>query len=283
VKVWKILPFDSNMTLMTVTDNISTYDFKGIPLESWEGITLKAGKKGKTQDYAFFGGGVPVFNNRSLTALEDLMKGNVQLLDLKVKKYDMEFKFVNVTNVIDAIDYSKSIARRSLSGKLTSFEKISFLPESVADQNIFKIPEMPVTPVFVSDRFKNTVEFAKLKGFDFIEVWDSERTDDILHAELEKYNNLLSEIERMKGEEFDWSAAVKKVEEGKIVASGGWKMEKDKNGNFQVARLNLDCKYSWINSDIIPPILLGLKWHETDGENFLLPKNEKENHGFYSM
>ncbi|WP_139997173.1 Imm43 family immunity protein [Paenibacillus paridis] len=264
MKIWILLPLDSNMTLLSIKDNITTNDFKGIPFENWNEITLKAGKKGKSQDYAYFGGGAPVFNNRSLTALKDILNGNVQLLDLRVEKYDMEFKFVNVTNVIDAIDYSKSIARRSLYGKLTSFEKISFIPKSVANQNIFKIAEKPVSSVFVSDKFKNTVESAKLKGFDFIEVWDSERTDDIIQAELEKYNQLLSEIDRMKGEEFDWSAAVKKIDENKIVASGGWKMQKDNNGKLQIARLNSDCKYSWINSDIAPPILLGLLWHETD-------------------
>lgn len=262
MKIWRVLPEESNMTLLS-TDDL-TDDFKGLPFENWKGATLRAGKKGKTQDYAYYGGGAPVFNNRSLIALESLLKGNVQLLEVKVEKYDMGFKFVNVTNVIDAIDYSKSIPRRSLYGKLTSFEKIVFIPDAVTDQHIFKIPEMPETTVFVSDRFKNEVEFAKLKGFDFIEVWDSERTDDILQADLEKYNSLLSEIERMKGEEFDWSVAVKNVEEGKAVASSGWRLKKDRNGKLQVARLNSDCKYSVINSDIIPPILFGLKWHETD-------------------
>nr|WP_159036303.1 hypothetical protein [Clostridium botulinum] len=43
------------------------------------------------------------------------------------------------------------------------------------NEHIFKVCEYSKIFVFVSDEFKNLVESSGLKGFLFIEVWDSEK------------------------------------------------------------------------------------------------------------
>ncbi|MGH9940174.1 MAG: imm11 family protein [Blastocatellia bacterium] len=42
--------------------------------------------------------------------------------------------------------------------------------DKLADQIIFKIPEVALLSVFVTDRFKNRVEEAGLTGFCFTEI-----------------------------------------------------------------------------------------------------------------
>ena len=238
-------------------------DFVGKPMKLAEPIQLKVVKKGKFKDYPHLGGGCLVFNNKSLEVIGELLTDSVQILNVEVINNDIQIKLVNVINVVDAVDYTRSVPERTLSGLVYAFKKLNFISEAVASQTIFKIPELPMR-VFVSDHFRDVVLASKLKGFEFIEAWDSERTDDVEQEEQMRYEQFLLEMDLNKGIEFNWSEAVSKVEQGEAVASGHWKMQCDQNGTLQVARLGLDCKYSWSNSDIVPPILLGLKWHEVD-------------------
>lgn len=240
------------------------FGFNGRPTTDWKPAQLKVIKKGKFQDFAYLHGGIPIFNRNSLDVLNDLLFEFVELLDVEVTNNIVELKMVNVVNLIDAVDYSRSVPERTLRGKVNGFKKMHFLDDKVAMQTIFKTPEFPYTRVYVSDKFRDVVLASKLKGFEFIEAWDSERTDEIEKDEQQRFEAILAEIEKNKGTEFSWSDAVGMVKQGTAVASGSWKLQNDKDGNMQISRLSLDCKYSWINSDIVPPILIGLKWHEVE-------------------
>ncbi|WP_169090862.1 imm11 family protein [Paenibacillus sp. PL91] len=266
MKIWMMLAGSNNMVVDPVDYDSFDYvnGFNGKPISDWKAAQFKVIKKGKSQDFVYLHGGIPIFNGNSLKALNGLMSDYVDLLDLEVTNHNIELKMINVVNLIDAVDYSRSIPERQLRGKVKGFKKLNFIDEKVEMQTIFKIPEFPYTRVYVSDKFRDVVLASNLKGFEFIEAWDSEQTDEIEKVEQQRYEAFLAEIEKNKGTESNWSDAVDMIEQGTAVASGPWKIQNDKNGIMQIARLSLDCKYSWIKSDIVTPILLGLKWHEVE-------------------
>ncbi|WP_407712621.1 imm11 family protein [Clostridium botulinum] len=87
-----------------------------------------------------------------------------------------DYSVINVTNVKDCVDYEKAEVKRFKgSDKIFRFIKYAFKPESIKNEHIFKVCEYSKIFVFVSDEFKNLVESSGLKGFLFIEVWDSEK------------------------------------------------------------------------------------------------------------
>ena len=90
---------------------------------------------------------------------------------------DLEYYAINVTTVLDVIDYSKSRYITFDDGKkIMVFEKYAFkLCDELIRSNIFKIIDETRGEAFVSDRFKESVEKNNLTGFRFELVWDSER------------------------------------------------------------------------------------------------------------
>ena len=92
------------------------------------------------------------------------------------------FSLINTTKVIDAFDFIKSdytVFRcnpTTDSGKpnIKFINKYSFRPE-VLDENlyIFKVNDISVCPIFVTDKFKTLVEKLNLTGFTFKKIWSS--------------------------------------------------------------------------------------------------------------
>lgn len=116
--------------------------------------------------------GVPVFSERAVIELNQLLNDQVELLPLNhpTEKYYI----INVVNVVDAVDYENSKVKRfSSSGRVMRFDKYAFHLEPIKNQHIFKIPELPKAYVFVSDEFRDRVLNSALTGFQFIEVWDA--------------------------------------------------------------------------------------------------------------
>jgi hypothetical protein len=265
MKIWRVLCGERNMQIEMEPYKSFSYlmDNSGLLIDEWIKCYIEITKKGKNNDFPELGGGIIVFNQNTIEILDNLLLNNVQLLDVDVINSDIQLKVVHVFNQEDAVDYTRSIPQRTLGGIVNGFKKLAFREEIVASRTIFKIPELSVS-VFVSDSFRDKVMQSKLKGFDFIEVWDSEVTEEMELAAQEHYNTFLAEIENNKGPEMTWSEAVAYIQQGKAIASGHWKMQQDKNGEMQIARLSLDCQYNWSSSPIIPSVLLGLNWHEVE-------------------
>jgi hypothetical protein len=267
MKVWRLLSDLKSMELdFSEEEEFHIFDeFIGKPMKhTWKTRKLTIVKKGKFQDFPSLGAVVPTFSIRTYHVLGDLIKNDVEYLDAIVMNTEIELKLVNVINVVDAVDYSRSIPTRTLSGIVNGFRKLSFLADKVESQTIFKIPETRIGYVYVSDLFRETVLQSKLKGFEFMEVWDSEFTAEMEQEAQARYQAALRAMELNKGPEFDWAEAVRKIEEGKAVASGEWKMQQDSKGIMQIARYGLEGHYNWSKSDFVPPVILGLKWHEVE-------------------
>lgn len=116
----------------------------------------------------------PVFDKKALEILLPLIENEVEILPLEFD--EREFYGINVTKVMDCIDYDNSKFKLFSDGKrIMRFIKYSFVEEKIKGMNIFKIIDEPRRRAFVSDEFRNAVLNTGLTGFKFKLVWDSEQ------------------------------------------------------------------------------------------------------------
>ena len=116
---------------------------------------------------------IPTFSLRAVEKLFELIKNEVEILPLLCDEGN--FSMINVTTVLDAIDYEKAKFKRfKSSNRIMCFDKFAFKEDVIASYNIFKIVDMPRSYVFVTDNFVSAVKKNRLKGFSFDLVWDSE-------------------------------------------------------------------------------------------------------------
>ena len=117
---------------------------------------------------------IPVFDEKAISVLNDLLIGNAEILPLDCK--DGVFYAINVINVIDCIDYERSKYKTFRDGKrIMRFITYVFNEEKIKGTNLFKIIDEPLKRPFVSDEFRKRVVDNKLTGFKFELAWDSER------------------------------------------------------------------------------------------------------------
>ncbi|QHW31023.1 hypothetical protein GZH47_09260 [Paenibacillus rhizovicinus] len=267
MKVWKITPSEESIVVKR-NDQTDDFIFRASEGESlrneWKSIKLNVLRKGRHKDFPRMIPGILLLGNKSLQKIEPLINQNVEFLN--VENDEMAIMVCNVITVIDCIDYERSEPTYFKStGRLSGFDKISFYPERVKDVPIFKAPETTSTEIYVSDEFRELVLMSKLKGLQFVEVYDSEVTEEMeLHAQ-QKYDSLLEKIEQTKGQEFSWDEAMKIVSTGMAVVSGKWKLQAGSNGNILIGELSVDGTYFWVDPIFIPPVLLNLKWHRAEG------------------
>ncbi|MFB5269429.1 imm11 family protein [Paenibacillus enshidis] len=232
--------------------------------QEWRPLrVLYKADKGKSIDFPRYAPAMNVFNDRAVSVLEPLIDGLVEFLPLIDDKYN--FYFCNVINILDCVDHEKSVPEIMLD-KIISYHSLYFKEDLLQTErrHIFKIPELVRTRVYVSDEFRDAVLEAGLKGLDFIQVWDSEFTKEDEIAEQQRYEDYLAELEQNKGTEMSWNEAMKLLDEGKAVASGHWKLQKNADKELLVGQLTYDLNYEFAQLIYIPPILLDLKWHEVE-------------------
>lgn len=117
---------------------------------------------------------MPVFSKKALDVLTPIINDSVEILELILE--NGEYYGINVTAVLNVIDYSKSKYRTFSDGKrIMAFQKYAFIMKSeLMNHEIFKIVDEPTRRAFVTDKLKKFVEDNNLAGFKFKLVWDSE-------------------------------------------------------------------------------------------------------------
>ena len=134
-------------------------------------------------------------SEKAVELLRPLMDETVEVLELD---FEEKYYAINVTTVLDVIDYEKSKYKTfKSSGRIMRFEKYVFrdIP-TLRKYNIFKIPDETNSAPFVSERFKKLVEDSGLEGFKFELVWDSEAVQEPEEiAEADNATPLQPEIE----------------------------------------------------------------------------------------
>lgn len=150
--------------------------FDGRPLKSkWQPLPVEPmGKKKnpKWSDYPGFT--IPVLSMKALNILRPLIRNSSEELELKFN--EKEYMAINITAVLDVIDYEKAEYEKYSDGqRIMYFIKYAFREcDELNQHHIFKIIDEPKRWPFVSDAFKQAVEENGLTGFEFELVWDSE-------------------------------------------------------------------------------------------------------------
>ncbi|MCM3133647.1 hypothetical protein M3629_12690 [Paenibacillus polysaccharolyticus] len=275
MKIWRLSTDRSVMSITTCSKNpelekttlkTSDSDFKGMPmLHRWESGLVLTRKKGRTKDIAHFDGLTVGFGSKTVQIVEPLLRGLVEFLP--VQNNDAELCLVNTINVINALDLEKS-DYSTFEGRLTYINEYAFKTDiNYSNHPIFKISQDPGSFSLVTDEFRNLILSSKLKGFEFVELWDSESSEQMQNELEQKHRALIDFVDSLPGKRFNWDEAVKLIDSGEAVANGKWKLQINDKGNFILGQLEPNGEYFWIQPTYIPPTLLEKKWHIVEKSN----------------
>jgi hypothetical protein len=139
--------------------------WRPVRMEVWKG------EKGKElePDFATWIG-VPLFAERAVQALGDVLTANGELLPLNTT--EGRWFAYNVLTVFDALDEERSVLARLSNGAVYDVREYVFHPERLQGATVFTIPQS--TEVLVTDTLKELVEAAGLRGIRCSPVWPDE-------------------------------------------------------------------------------------------------------------
>ncbi|ENQ3108573.1 hypothetical protein SAMN04488168_101418 [Bacillus sp. 491mf] len=185
MKIWELRSsFDDYKSFQLLNYKEDKKYFKGkfnstaVLLDSWGEIFIECIEEGNQSDCPHFWGetGSIMISEKAKNLLEPLIGTNVEFLPLVYNKTNKVYYLIHVLNVLDAIDSNKAIFKKLSSGLIIGCEKFAFIPSVVQNEMIFKLyinEKIHPNYILVSDEFRNAVLESDLKGFEFIEVWDS--------------------------------------------------------------------------------------------------------------
>ncbi|GGG18419.1 imm11 family protein [Paenibacillus aceti] len=268
MKVWKWGYESDKYDSFTFPDPLEVFDqyfdpyFNGTVIgEKWGVVPFETYRSRKRCDCTGIGSNIPIFSEKAVRLLEPYLNSNAELLPLQHPS--KAYYAVNVTRIIDALDYENSVIEyvKGRPHLIDQVHRFVFKLDVIQEHAIFKIPEYKSLRIFVTDTFKDAVEANGLKGFTFELLWDSEANSDA-EADLERqYQEALAAVEHNKGEEFPFDEAIKRMEAGESLASGPWRLQQAPDSTVRLGNLQADGSCNWIQPIYYPPILLDLKWH----------------------
>lgn len=108
---------------------------------------------------------IPAISTKAMDVLKPLIENNVELLPIKA---DVGSYSVLNVGVIDCLDVEHSAVERfKSSGRVMDVEKYAFYWDRIANIHMFRIKELGLSQLFVSDLFKTTYENNRLTGLLF--------------------------------------------------------------------------------------------------------------------
>ncbi|XCN75269.1 MAG: hypothetical protein Q3M24_11235 [Candidatus Electrothrix aestuarii] len=180
----KIYTYHANVEDYNWFDTIDDKDIwfykklAGKPIKSeWHEVKIQPidddeGKKISIGDFLTIGSGyTPIFSEKAVKSFTNHLKYKGEFL--KMSSTDKSFYVFNVTNFIDILDESQSIAVR-YDNKIARITHYHFLKNIINEKElIFKIPQLPLQQVFVTDLFIKLANEYNLKGLDCKIIWDN--------------------------------------------------------------------------------------------------------------
>lgn len=117
----------------------------------------------------WLGSSALIFRSSIAERLRPLLESHGELLPLACK--DADLVVFNATNVIDALDEGASSVMRLDGGKIMRVKRYVFRAERLQGAAVFKIPNLRVSPTFVSRAFIDAWEASQAVGLRFTQVW----------------------------------------------------------------------------------------------------------------
>ncbi len=156
------ISFSDNFDGSRIEDDITSEKFK-----------FKDTKMLKVGDFPHLSPGILVVSSKAYEMIS-VYKREVQTIPFKVG--ENQYYLGNVVNVIDCLDYDKSIIKNfPNSDKILRIKNFSFNQEKLEGETLFKIPELNTSRIFVTREFIKSYEDNSLEGLVFNEVWDSDK------------------------------------------------------------------------------------------------------------
>lgn len=187
MKIWMLITTEKCLKVDTLTledydDKIRAY-VKG-EQRKWEPVQMVTKRKGTKSDCAKFIFGEAVFNKKAVDLLRPLIEEQAEFLPLLHEEH--ELFYVNVTSRQDFVDMSNPVQQKISIGFFSEY--VHILPNKIDTSiHIFRMPQHK-SRIYVSDTFKSEVEKNKLKGFEFVLIWDTENLEEMRKEKLKQYD-----------------------------------------------------------------------------------------------
>lgn len=143
--------------------------------QSWHPIAVRVvredqGKPLLQSDSPWLGSHALIFNSKARDRIAAELSKYGELLPLAC--VEEELVVFNPTRVLDALDERASSLQRFTNGRIMRVERYVFLASMVEGEDVFKIPNLRVSPTFLSHRIVELWQRAALKGLEFVKVWE---------------------------------------------------------------------------------------------------------------
>jgi hypothetical protein len=143
---------------------------------SWSHISVSIADEPSFQgvlgDFTLLGT-VPVMSARAVAALSDVIGSRTEMLPLQFEAQN--YFAINVTRMVDALDDERTVANRfQNSRRMFLVQKYEFFHDRVAEEWLFKVPQLALAHVFATEQFVSLGARAGLTGFKFRERWRSQ-------------------------------------------------------------------------------------------------------------
>lgn len=177
MKVYRLLPADDSE--LCHPDDWKSFD-SGIAARErieWKPLHVRVihfddGKRLQRSDTPWWTSHVLILRPKAVELLGPFLRENGELLELACDEDTLvAFK---ATRVVDALSKESDVARFD-DGSISVIFKHVFRPEGLRDVEVFKIPDIDVSPIFVTDRFVRRWRATGLTGLVFMEIWSETR------------------------------------------------------------------------------------------------------------
>lgn len=163
---------------------LSQDDFERINLEvngtprqsNWKPIPMRLVRSDKGQeliesDSPWLGAHALIFRTTAVDSMGPILREHGELLSLACS--EAKVWIYNPTQLVGALDEAASSILRFNDGKIMLIQRYVFRADVVRGIDIFKIPNLRVSPTFLSHRFVDRWNESGLTGVEFKQVWAS--------------------------------------------------------------------------------------------------------------
>ncbi|GAA4737608.1 imm11 family protein [Flavisolibacter ginsenosidimutans] len=145
-------------------------------MSSWRPLYMFRGEPKKHPDFFEIDAtSVIAISQKAVDRLKQFLEKDIELLPLETDAG--RYYVLNVMNIVDCLNKNESVYTSTNNGLIAAYTSLEFIQEKIADNVIFKIPELPYH-TFITDEIQDRCETEKVKGLMFDPelnlVWDIE-------------------------------------------------------------------------------------------------------------
>lgn len=148
--------------------------FEGKPFgKGWKPFNVSFYTDLPRGDFSYLTAGVLGVRSAILTNFPERLNEEIEILPLGG---DATMSFLSITNVVDCLDENLSeISYYEASKQISRVKDYVFHIDELGETYLFKIPQLPRTRMYATERFKAFIEENEYVGLRFSQIYDSRR------------------------------------------------------------------------------------------------------------